>query len=37
MRLRGKPGERGAGLYVTGERDIYDFYNFGLRLVYTFR
>ena len=37
MRMRGTPGARGASLYATGERDIYDFYNFGLRLVYTFR
>jgi translocation and assembly module TamB len=37
MRMRGKPGERGAALYATGERDVYDFYNFGLRVVYTFR
>jgi translocation and assembly module TamB len=37
MRLAGKPGERGSGLYVTGERDTYDFYNYGLRLVFTFQ
>jgi translocation and assembly module TamB len=37
MRLAGKPGERGSGWYVTGERDVYDFYNYGLRFVFTFQ
>lgn len=37
MRLTGKLAERADALYLTGERDIYDFYNFGLRFVFTFQ
>lgn len=36
MRLTRDTGERGSGVYLTGERDLYDFYNFGVRLVVTF-
>ena len=25
-----------SSLYITGERDIYDFYNFGVRLLFRF-
>ena len=30
-------GEHGSGMFLTGERDIYEFYNFGFRFVFSFR
>lgn len=35
LRLSGDPTRHKVGWYVTGERDIYDFYNFGLRCVFS--
>jgi hypothetical protein len=37
MRIGGKLAERADAFYLTGERDVYDFYNFGLRFVFSFR
>jgi translocation and assembly module TamB len=34
--LKGRLGE-GADIYLTGERDVYDHYNFGLRLLFRFQ
>ena len=36
MRLTEDVRNTGNALYLTGERDVYDYYNFGLRLVLTF-
>jgi translocation and assembly module TamB len=37
MRITGKPGVRVDGLYLTGERDVFEFYNVGVRMVFTFK
>lgn len=37
MRIAGDIQTKGRAVYVTGERDVYDFYNFGLRFVFTFQ
>ncbi|MBL8859907.1 MAG: translocation/assembly module TamB domain-containing protein [Planctomycetes bacterium] len=36
FRLAGDLQKRGHALFATGERDVYDFYNVGLRLVFTY-
>jgi translocation and assembly module TamB len=37
VRLHARDIERKRGYYLVGERDVYDYYNYGVRFVFRFR